>query len=123
MTQITAHYNLNIQAQQRLENDVFNFIATKYNESPTIKEKYNLTQIDILHNQDLHIIARLEPKDRRGLISIYAIHSEVSEEPLFTEDSSDGYLVNYQEDYDSKTLFVYYTVERSHDSNTENKEA
>lgn len=117
MTQITAHYNLNIQAQKQLENDIFTFIANKYHQSPKIKDKYDLTQIDICHNQDLHIIVRMEPKDRRGLRSIYSIHSEVSEEPILSEDSSDGYLVQYSEDYDSKTLFIYYTVERNHDSN------
>ena len=117
MTQITAHYNLNLQAQQQLENDVFNFIAQRYNESPKLKENYNLTQIDICHNQDLHIIVRMEPKDRKGLRSIFSIHSEVSEEPLLSEDPSDGYLIQYSEDYDSKTLFIYYTVERNHDSN------
>lgn len=118
MTQITAHYNLNIQAQQQLEEEVFNFIAQRYTESPKLKENYELTQIDICHNQDLHIIVRLEPKDRRKLRSIYSIHSEVSEEPLINEDYSDadGYLIQYSEDYDSKVVFIYYTVERSHSS-------
>lgn len=116
LTQVTAHYNLNIEAQKQLELEVLNFIAQKYKESPKLNERYNLTQIDICHNQDLHIIVRMEPKDRRGLKSIYSLHSEVSEEPLLNEESSDGYLVNYSEDYDSKTLFIYYTVERSHSS-------
>lgn len=116
MTQITAHYNLNIQAQQQLEDEVFNFIAQKYTESPKLKENYNLTQIDICHNQDLHIIVRLEPKDRRKLRSIFSIHPEVLAEPLLSEDSSDGYLINCNEDYDSKVVFIYYTVERSHSS-------
>lgn len=123
MTQITAHYNLNIQAQQQLEEEVFNFIAQRYTESPKLKENYNLTQIDICHNQDLHIIVRLEPKDRRKLRSIFSIHQEVSEEPILSEDYSEGYLISYTEDYDSKVVFIYYTVERSHDSNTENKGA
>lgn len=116
LTQVTAHYNLNVEAQQQLENGVFNFIVQKYQESPKLKERYNLTQIDICHNQDLHIIVRMEPKDKRGLKSIYSIHSEVSEEPLLLEVSSDRYLVTYSEDYNSKTLFIYYTVERSYSS-------
>lgn len=117
MTQITAHYNLNIEAQKQLENDVFNFIANKYQESPKIKERYNLTQIDICHNQDLHIIVRLEPKCRKGHQSIFSVWTDVQNEPILTEDSADGYLVTYSEDYDTKTLFMFYTVERSHESN------
>lgn len=122
MTQITAHYNLNLQAQQQLENDVFTFIANKYHTSPNIKDKYNLTQIDILSNQDLHVIVRLEPKtdEEKGYISSFFSHySELKDEPILTESEEDGYLIAYNEDFNTKVLFIYYTVERNHDSNTE----
>ena len=122
MTQITAHYNLNIQAQKQLENDVFTFIANKYHQSPKIKDKYDLTQVDILSNQDLHVIVRLEPKTDKGkgyIPSFFSHYSELKDEPILTESEEDGYLIAYNEDFNTKVLFIYYTVERNHDSNIE----
>ena len=109
----SMHLNLNFQNYAKLEDEVSNFVIQKYLASEKTRANFYLTQVDIMQAQDLHIVIRLDAKkhflDERKNIMTKEFDG-ITNEPIF--EPEEGYNASWNTIYQSKTVFIYYSVER-----------
>ena len=110
----SMHLNLNFQKYAKLEEEVSNFVIQKYLASEQTRANFHLTQVDIMQARDLHIVIRLDAKkhflDERKNIMAKEFDGLIYE-PIF-EPGGEGYDASWNTIYQSKTVFIYYSVER-----------